>query len=302
MLIAVHTAPHHSWTNPAERIMSILNLGLQNVAIMRNTMSDESEALFDKADTLDEIHVQSLLHSRSERLVLKDQYFKCYNAASEYDINGLFQSISKVDPLLTHNDTTQAQLTRHNELVSFMKTHCHERAYSFQIKKCQDVSCNICTPIRLPQTVFDSLHFLPDPVPALDNPDHYTSFQAVYGKQTSEEFRPSLQLNQANAEPVPKSVFASGKIRDYIMCCDCGKRRCVYSDKALSQDEIQDFNRKSGNSNICYHCDTDSDFVDPPDSIRTKYKIIYPLCQRCQDKGKEFNARMEVKVNGSNSK
>ncbi|PKK56135.1 hypothetical protein RhiirC2_797987 [Rhizophagus irregularis] len=365
MLIAVRTAPHHSWTNPAERIMSILNLGLQNVAIMRNTMSDESEALFDKADTLDEIRdkanknsnlemelrdcikdVQSLLHSRSERLVLKDQYFKCYNAASEYDINGLFQSMSKVDPLLTRNDTTQAQLTRHNELVSFMKTHCHERAYSFQIKKCQDVSCNICTPIRLPQTVFDSLHFLPDPVPALDNPDHYTSFQAVYGKQTSEEFRPSLQLNQANAEPAPKSVFASGKIRDYIMCCDCGKRRCVYSDKALSQDEIQDFkqsldtydyscgaplfpddhylaellfvrvkiscdtpmeilyysSRKSGNSDICYHCGTDSDFVDPPDSIRTKYKIIYPLCQRCQDKGKEFNARMEVKVNGSNSK
>ncbi|CAB4398619.1 unnamed protein product [Rhizophagus irregularis] len=130
------------------------------------------------------------------------------------------------------------------------------------------------------------------------------------------------------------------------MCCDCGKRRCVYSDKALSQDEIQDFkqsldtydyscgaplfpddhylaellfvrvkiscdtpmeilyysSRKSGNSDICYHCGTDSDFVDPPDSIRTKYKIIYPLCQRCQDKGKEFNARMEVKVNGSNSK
>jgi hypothetical protein len=77
-------------------------------------MSDESEALFDKADTLDEIRdkasknsnlemelrgcikdVQSLLHSRSERLVLKDQYFKCYNAASEYDINGLFQVLRK---------------------------------------------------------------------------------------------------------------------------------------------------------------------------------------------------------------
>jgi hypothetical protein len=110
MIIAVRTAPHHSWTNPAERIMSILNLGLQNVAIKRNTMSEESEALFDKIDTLDEIRekanknpnlekelrecvkdVQNLLHSRSERLVLKDQYFKCYDAASEHDINGLFE-------------------------------------------------------------------------------------------------------------------------------------------------------------------------------------------------------------------
>ncbi|PKC50842.1 hypothetical protein RhiirA1_485209 [Rhizophagus irregularis] len=100
------------------------------------------------------------------------------------------------------------------------------------------------------------------------------------------------------------------------MCCDCGKRRCVYSDKALTEllfvrvkiscdtpmEILYYSSRKSGNSDICYHCDTDSDFVDPPDSIRTKYKIIYPLCQRCQDKGKEFNARMEVKVNGSNSK
>ena len=29
LLVAVRTAPNHSWTNPAERIMSILNLGLQ---------------------------------------------------------------------------------------------------------------------------------------------------------------------------------------------------------------------------------------------------------------------------------
>ncbi|CAB4424692.1 unnamed protein product [Rhizophagus irregularis] len=66
MLIAVRTAPHHSWTNPAERIMSILNLGLQNVAIMRNTMSDESKVLFDKADTLDEIRDKANKNSNLE--------------------------------------------------------------------------------------------------------------------------------------------------------------------------------------------------------------------------------------------
>ncbi|PKY33662.1 hypothetical protein RhiirB3_452741, partial [Rhizophagus irregularis] len=357
MFIAVRTAPHHSWTNLAERIMSILNLGLQNVSIMRNTMSDESEALFDKADTLDEIRnkasknsnlekelrdcikdVQNLLHNRSERLVLKNQYFKCYNAANKHDINSLFQ----VDSSLTCSETTQAQLTRHTELISFMKTHCHERAYSFQIKKCQNVLCDICTPIRLPQTIFDNLYFLPDPTPALN----IIIINSVYGKQTSEEFCPSLQLNQANAEPAPKSVLVSGKIRDYIMCCDCGKRRCVYSNKALSQDEMQDFkqsldvydyscgaplfsddhylaeilfvrvkiscdipveilycsSRKSGNFDICYYCGTDSDFVDSPSILRTKYKIIYLLCQGCQDKGKEFSTRIEVKVNNNNSK
>jgi len=42
--------------------------------------------------------------------------------------------MSKVDSSLTRNDTTQAQLTRHTELIKFMKTHCHERAYSFQVQ------------------------------------------------------------------------------------------------------------------------------------------------------------------------
>ena len=71
-------------------------------------MSDESEALFDKANNeiRDKVNknsnletelrdcikdVQNLLHSRSERLILKDQHFKCYDAASEHDINGLFE-------------------------------------------------------------------------------------------------------------------------------------------------------------------------------------------------------------------
>ncbi|PKC15019.1 hypothetical protein RhiirA5_408735 [Rhizophagus irregularis] len=311
MLIAVRTAPHHSWTNLAERIMSILNLGLQNVSIMRNTMSDESEALFDKADTLDEIRnkasknsnlekelrdcikdVQNLLHNHSEKLVLKNQYFKCYNAANKHDINSLFQSILKVDPSLIRSEITQAQLTRHTELISFMKTHCHKRVYSFQIKKCQNVLCDICTPIRLPQTIFDNLYFLPDPTPALDSPEHYSSFQAVYGKQTSEEFRPSLQLNQANAEPAPKSVLVSAKILfvRVKISCDTPVEILYYS------------SQKSGNFDICYYCGTDSDFVDPPSILRTKYKIIYPLCQGCQDKGKEFSTRIEVKVNNNNSK
>lgn len=33
VLIAARTAPGHSWANPAERIMSLLNLAYQNVAL-----------------------------------------------------------------------------------------------------------------------------------------------------------------------------------------------------------------------------------------------------------------------------
>ena len=40
-LCAGRTAPHHSWRNPVERIMSILNLGLQCVGLARALMPDE---------------------------------------------------------------------------------------------------------------------------------------------------------------------------------------------------------------------------------------------------------------------
>ena len=33
MLIAVRTCPYQSWVNPAERVMSVLNLALQNVSL-----------------------------------------------------------------------------------------------------------------------------------------------------------------------------------------------------------------------------------------------------------------------------
>ena len=42
LLTAARTAPHQSWRNPVERIMSILNLGFQSVGLMRRKMGDEA--------------------------------------------------------------------------------------------------------------------------------------------------------------------------------------------------------------------------------------------------------------------
>ena len=43
MLAALRTAPSNSWANPVERIMSIINIGLQGVGLMRRKMSDDFE-------------------------------------------------------------------------------------------------------------------------------------------------------------------------------------------------------------------------------------------------------------------
>ena len=55
MLIAVRTCPYQSWQNIAERVMSTLNLGLQNVALCRKEMPEEFEKLISNKFTLADI-------------------------------------------------------------------------------------------------------------------------------------------------------------------------------------------------------------------------------------------------------
>ena len=43
MLVCMQMCPYQSWTNPAERVMSTLNLALQNVSLMRDKMDEEME-------------------------------------------------------------------------------------------------------------------------------------------------------------------------------------------------------------------------------------------------------------------
>ena len=43
LLCACKTAPYNFWKNPAKRVMSIVNLGLQCVVLMRDKMADEEE-------------------------------------------------------------------------------------------------------------------------------------------------------------------------------------------------------------------------------------------------------------------
>lgn len=112
MLIAVRTAPHHSWCNPAERIMSVINYGLQGVAIEREKMPEEYEDEFEALKTLENIRekakdnpclkaelekcivtVQELLCERTEHLVWKNEAFETENPASNLEIDEMFEVI-----------------------------------------------------------------------------------------------------------------------------------------------------------------------------------------------------------------
>ena len=54
-LVAVQTAPNNSWLNPCERLMSILNLGLQCVSTTRQKCSVEIETKLKSCNSMSAI-------------------------------------------------------------------------------------------------------------------------------------------------------------------------------------------------------------------------------------------------------
>ena len=269
-LAAVRTAPYHSWANPAERMMSILNLALQGVALKRESMSESSEKYFDKLKNLSDIRIgseknsifkeeliesmkktQDFLNERTSHLSLHDTKFRSSSPALESDIETLFASILLIEEQITINDTTSVELKRFQKLKNFMGTHCQIRQYSFQVKKCNRNECRVCLPIELPIEVYNNLHFLPDPEPSISDPDHYKEFSSIYGTQTSEKFRPS-KLEQPEASNLPQGIFNNNRIREFVECDFCGKPRCIYSMKALTEQQISALRLKIDENN--YTC------------------------------------------------
>ncbi|CAB4476335.1 uncharacterized protein OCT59_016526 [Rhizophagus irregularis] len=71
-----------------------------------------------------------------------------------------------------------------------------------QIKKCRQSSCTIYQSIRLSDNIFDSLDWLPDPIPSTMDKDHYVNFQTAYQSGTTEQYRPILMTTMANSEHI----------------------------------------------------------------------------------------------------
>ena len=103
--------------------------------------------------------------------------------------------------------------------------------------------CSYCSlhPVRLPQSEFDRLHFVPLPLMNAAK-DHYKKLEELFGMLPSEVDRPSLAsspvLSEAKeADRENKKLLIAAKVRDVIVCIDCKKPRCVYASVALSCDE-----------------------------------------------------------------
>ncbi|WAQ99742.1 hypothetical protein MAR_024115 [Mya arenaria] len=204
MLVCVRTAPNQTYNNPAERIMSLLNLGLQNVALSRSSMPEGFEFQakrnpklcrknkpFKEAYQISMADTCTIVSERFKRLKLKEESLKVHTPASDAELDQLCSMAKLIDSSFDPKNIGNFETSE--KVKKFFESHSMARQYSFQMKKCKGNSpyC-ILNPPRLPGDVFEGLHFLPDPVSDGDN--HYKPFAAVYGTKTDDKQRPSLSL------------------------------------------------------------------------------------------------------------
>ena len=206
MLIHARCAPGHSYTNPAERVMSVLNIGIQNCALERQELDKDSETNLKRFGSMADIRtaavinpalkqkwhetispVQSIVESRFKRLKLKEEPMQSIAPLDEDDIDHLKRHLRTLFPKLDVNKLQKAHTAKVTAYNDWLERHCRVRHYTFQIRKCDDSKC--CT---LPVLDRTQLAWLPDPV--LDpTGEHYLKYQSQKTSETTDKDRPSLQ-------------------------------------------------------------------------------------------------------------
>lgn len=177
-------------------------------------------------------------------------------------IDSFFREIHEIDNTVERDKLTNRDLKKRSVLKEFMSAHCMSTHYTFQIRKCVKDGCVCCKkhPPSIPLGVFVGVHFLPSPM--LDIGTKYREFDEVYGTETTEQDRPSLQNNgrKGATDEALKHLLVAGKVRGIILCGECHKSRCIYAAKKLSCPEITAV--KVVKSSSVYTCGSDLFPVD----------------------------------------
>lgn len=152
MYVAVRTGPNQSYCNPAERIMSLLNLALQNVALCRDEMDGTREFRMKSLNSLKAVRaacdrdpflkdaltdslapVLQLLKERFSRLKRNDNPVIVQDAAADEAISTMAETLLVIDDTLDCAELSKLKVAKHPRLKSFMDRHCRGRHYTFQV-------------------------------------------------------------------------------------------------------------------------------------------------------------------------
>lgn len=285
-LCAARTAPYHSYRNPVERVMSVVNLGLQAIALARKEMPHEMEAAAARCNNLKALRlvaqqkpdfvssvvdsiepVKILLTDIARRLELKKKKVEVFVAATTDELDALWAALLAIDMEfnLRHSEKVTANdLT--SQLNSFFTHCCRQRHYFFDIIKCGDPRCQVCKPPRLPLDWFSKLGHLPDPVPGDDG--HYKRFEVVFKTATTEEHRPSRSRKKTKGKTLPfrASVQHVRNTQMMLQCEECCMWRLVYAKRKLKAEEKVQLDRSL--SDMQFSCGAQLQDADIPPNLQ----------------------------------
>lgn len=296
-LCAGRTAPYHSWKNPVERVMSVLNLGLQCIALARAEMPTEYETEVAKCNSISELRkiaemksgfvstvkdslagVKILLCNIFSRLTWKERSINLFHSASDEEISSFWSAIMAMDRTMEeHESYTQEHLKKHPDLCAFISHCCRVEHYTFSILKCGKNSCTICKPVHLPTEVFLQLKHLPLPIPAEDG--HYLSFTEAYKKETTGDYRPSLLKKPSKSKGLPfyASVQHVKNCQLMVQCESCDMWRIIFSKYKLKPTQRQQLQQLL--DNLSYSCGSKLKDLDLPD----EFSNVEIRDHRCKD-------------------
>ena len=283
-LCACRTPPYHSWKNPVERIMSIVNVGLQCVGIMRQEGSEAFEAAIKTSNNLNQLRKSAssfqeevksslqppiqLLENVFTRLKLKDNYFQIFESSSEDEIEAFWEVLKLIDSALTKDDTTKHGIKDKENLQAFLSHCCQARKYSFCIKKCGVDSCTICRPVRMDANVFSKVRHLPDPMISPSEPDHYLPFDEAMLKVTTEQDCPSLRSSKKKKVlSYSPSVQHVKNTNVMVQCEECSMWRLLFSKRKLTLPQQKAL--ETVMADISYSCGALFDDLDFPAGLES---------------------------------
>ncbi|CAC5400127.1 unnamed protein product [Mytilus coruscus] len=209
MMILARCAPGQSWTNPAERIMSILNLALQNCALERPSGDDDTEREIIRCGSMASLRtlcekkqdikqkwieliepVQSTVRNRFLRLSLKEKPMQAIDPIAIDEIDIIQRHLREHFPDLNLQKLQKVHTKKCQSYIQWIEKHSRQRHYTFQLRKCDDANC--CIPSTLGR---ENLMWLPDPVVNTTDQDHYLQYEEVKHQETEED-RPSMKIQK----------------------------------------------------------------------------------------------------------
>lgn len=235
-------APNQSWINPAERCMSLLNIGMHGLALERDH-TGPFEKVIGSAKSMKDVRVRAKKHQglqetyqaslQSATLTL-ERCFQSMNLKGKpiqvfqpnRTSNEIIQTLATIEPIITNEESIphhRPNLVDYPRLKMYFETHMNEGLYLLQFRKCGNTECCVKRNGELPPLV-------PSPVP-IPGQDHYMPFHSLYGKvKTSEKDCPSLQ--QSGKDQKKKNQegykYLASKLVSVLDCHQCGKSRGIY--------------------------------------------------------------------------